>query len=57
MKTFLGFMTGLLTGAIAFAAAEQYCMSVDENYAKRQLMFAGYDNVFLIKSKKEDEAK
>lgn len=57
MKTFLGFMTGILTGAIAYAAAEQYCMRVDEDYAKRQLMFAGYDHVFLIKSKKEEKAQ
>ncbi len=57
MKTFLGFMTGMLTGAIAYAAAEQYCMRVDEDYAKRQLMFAGYDHVFLIKSKKEEKAQ
>lgn len=57
MKTFLGFVTGLLTGAIAFAALEQYCMQVDEDYAKRAMKFAGYDGVFLIKSKKEDEAK
>ena len=57
MKTFLGFVTGLLTGAIAFAALEQYCMQVDEDYTKRLVKFAGYDGVFLIKSKKEDEAK
>ena len=57
MKTFLGFVTGFLTGAIAFAALEQYCMQVDEDYAKRVMKFAGYDGVFLIKSKKEDEAK
>lgn len=57
MKTFLGFVTGLLTGAIAFAALEQYCMQVDEDYAKRAMKFAGYDGVFLIKSKKEYEAK
>lgn len=57
MKTFLGFVTGMLTGAIAYAALEQYCMQVDEDYAKRVVKFAGYDNVFLIKSKKEDEAK
>ncbi len=54
MKTFLSFMTGLLTGAIAYAALEQYCMQVDEDYAKRVVKFAGYDNVFLIKSKKEE---
>lgn len=57
MKTFLGFVTGLLTGAIAYAALEQYCMQVDEDYTKRLVKFAGYDNVFLIKSKKENEAK
>lgn len=57
MKTFLGFVTGLLTGAIAYAALEQYCMQADEDYAKRIMKFAGYDGVFLIKSKKEDEAK
>ena len=57
MKTFLGFVTGLLTGAIAYAALEQYCMQVDEDYAKRAMKFAGYDGVFLIKSNKEDEAK
>ena len=57
MKTFLGFVTGLLTGAIAYAALEQYCMQVNEDYAKRIMKFAGYDGVFLIKSKKEDEAK
>ena len=55
MKTFLGFMTGMLTGAIAYAALEQYCMMVDENFAKRLVKFAGYDHVFLIKSKKENE--
>lgn len=54
MKTFLGFVTGMLIGAIAYAAAEQYCMRVDENFAKRQLMSAGYDHVFLMKSKKEE---
>lgn len=53
MKTFLSFMTGLLTGAIAFASIEQYCMAVDEDYAKRVVKFAGYDHVFLIKSKEE----
>lgn len=57
MKTFLGFVTGFLTGAIAYAALEQYCMQVDEDYTKRLVKFAGYDGVFLIKSKKEDEAK
>ena len=57
MKTFLGFVTGLLTGAIAYAALEQYCMQMDEDYTKRLVKFAGYDGVFLIKSKKEDEAK
>ena len=57
MKTFLGFVTGLLTGAIAYAALEQYCMQVDEDYAKRVLKFAGYDGVLLIQSTKEDEAK
>ena len=57
MKTFFSFVTGLLTGAIAYAALEQYCMEVDEDYAKRVMKFAGYDGVFLIKSKKEDEAK
>ena len=57
MKTFLGFVTGLLTGAIAYAALEQYCMQVDEDYTKRLVKFAGYDGVFLIKSKKENEAK
>ena len=57
MKTFLGFVTGVFTGAIAFATLELYCMQVDEDYAKRLVKFAGYENVFLIKSKKEDEAK
>lgn len=57
MKTFLGFVTGLLTGAIAYATLEQYCMRVDEDYAKRVMRFAGYDHVFLIKSKKENETK
>ena len=57
MKTFLGFVTGLLTGALAFATLEQYYMQVDEDYAKRIMKFAGYDGVFLIKSKKENEAK
>lgn len=57
MKTFLSFMTGLLTGAIAFASIEQYCMAVDEDYAKRVVKFAGYDHVFLIKSKKEEKAE
>lgn len=55
MKTFLGFVTGMLTGAIAYAALEQYVMQVDENYAKCIMKFAGYDHVFLIKSKKENE--
>lgn len=57
MKTFLGFVTGMFTGALAFAALELYCMQGDEDYAKRIMKFAGYDGVFLIKSKKEDEAK
>ena len=57
IKTFLGFVTGLLTGALAFATLEQYCMQVDEDFAKRVVKFAGYEHVFLIKSKKEDEAK
>ena len=57
MKTFLGFVTGMFTGAIAFAALELYCMRTDEDYTKRLVKFAGYDGVFLIKSKKEDEAK
>lgn len=57
MRTFLGFMTGMLTGAIAYAALEQYVMQVDEDYAKRVMKFAGYDQVFLIKSKKKNEAK
>lgn len=57
MKTFLGFVTGMFTGAIAFAALELYCMQGDEDYTKRLVKFAGYDGVFLIKSKKEDEAK
>ena len=57
MKTFLGFVTGMFTGALAFATLEQYYMQVDEDYAKRVMKFAGYDGVFLIKSKKEDEAK
>lgn len=57
MKTFLGFVTGVFTGAIAYAALEQYCMRTDEDYTKRLVKFAGYDGVFLIKSKKEDEAK
>lgn len=57
MKTFLSFMTGLLTGAIAFASIEQYCMQVDEDYAKRVVKFAGYDHVMLYKSNKEEKAK
>lgn len=57
MKTFLGFVTGMFTGAIAFAALELYYMQGDEDYTKRLVKFAGYDGVFLIKSKKEDEAK
>ena len=57
MKTFLGFVTGVFTGALAFAALEQYYMQVDEDFAKRVVKFAGYEHVFLIKSKKEDEAK
>lgn len=57
MKTFLGFVTGMFTGALAFATLELYCMRVDEDYTKRLVKFAGYENVFLIKSKKEDEAK
>ena len=57
MKTFLGFLTGVFTGALAFAALELYCMRGDEDYTKRLVKFAGYDGVFLIKSKKEDEAK
>ena len=57
MKTFLGFVTGVFTGALAFATLELYCMQVDEDYAKRIMKFAGYDGVFLFKSKKEDEAK
>lgn len=55
MKTFLGFVTGVFTGALAFATLELYCMRTDEDYAKRLVKFAGYENVFLIKSKKEDE--
>ena len=57
MKTFLGFVTGMFTGALAFAALELYCMQGDEDYTKRLVKFAGYENVFLIKSKKENEAK
>lgn len=57
MKMFLGFVTGMFTGALAFATLELYCMSTDEDYTKRLVKFAGYDGVFLIKSKKEDEAK
>lgn len=57
MKTFLGFVTGVFTGALAFATLELYCMRVDEDYTKRFVKFAGYEHVFLIKSKKEDEAK
>lgn len=57
MKTFLGFVTGMFTGALAFATLELYCMRADEDYAKRLVKFAGYEHVFLIKSKKEDEAK
>lgn len=57
MKTVLGFVTGVFTGALAFATLELYCMQVDEDYTKRLVKFAGYENVFLIKSKKEDEAK
>jgi hypothetical protein len=55
MKTVLGFVTGVFTGALAFATLELYCMRVDEDYTKRLVKFAGYENVFLIKSKKEDE--
>lgn len=55
MKTFLGFVTGMFTGAIAVATLELYCMQVDEDYVKRLVKFAGYENVFLIKSKKENE--
>ena len=57
MKTFLGFVTGMFTGALAIATLELYCMQVDEDYTRRLVKFAGYENVFLIKSKKEDEAK
>ena len=57
MKTFLGFVTGMFTGALAFAALELYCMRGDEDYINRLVKFAGYENVFLIKSKKEYEAK
>ena len=57
MKTVLGFVTGVFTGALAFATLELYYMRVDEDYTKRLVKFAGYENVFLIKSKKEDEAK
>lgn len=55
MKTVLGFVTGVFTGALAFATLELYYMRVDEDYTKRLVKFAGYENVFLIKSKKEDE--
>ena len=57
MKTFLGFIAGVCIGAIGFASIDFYMLSTDEDYAKRQMMFAGYDHVFLIKSKKEDEAE
>ena len=57
MKTFLGFVTGMFTGVFAAAALDLYCMQADEDYTKRLVKFAGYDGVFLIKSKKEDEAK
>ena len=57
MKTFLGFVTGVFTGALAFAMLELYCMQGDEDYTKRLVKFAGYESVFLIKSKKENEAK
>ena len=57
MKMFLGFVTGMFTGALAFAALELYCMQGDEDYTKRLVKFAGYEHVFLIKSKTEDEAK
>lgn len=57
MKTFLGFVTGVFTGALAFATLELSCMRRDEDYVKRLVKLAGYENVFLIKSKKEDEAK
>ena len=57
MKTFLGFVTGVFTGALAFAMLVLYCMQWDEDYTTRLVKFAGYDGVFLIKSKKEDEAK
>lgn len=57
MKTFFSFVTGVFTGALAFATLELYCMQGDEDYTKRLVKFAGYDNVLLIKSKKENEAK
>ncbi len=57
MKTFLGFVTGVFTGALAFATLVLCCMQGSEDYTKRLVKFAGYDGVFLIKSKKEDEAK
>nr|DAM11435.1 MAG TPA: hypothetical protein [Caudoviricetes sp.] len=57
MKTFFSFVTGVFTGALAFATLELYCMRTDEDYTKCLVKFAGYENVFLIKSKKENEAK
>lgn len=53
MKTFLGFIAGVCIGAIGFASIDYYLLSTDEDYAKRQMMFAGYDHVFLIKSKEK----
>ena len=57
MKTFLGFVTGMFTGALAFGTLVLYAMQVNEDYTRRLVKFAGYENVFLIKSKKENEAK
>lgn len=57
MKTFLSFVAGVCIGAIGFASIDFYMLSTDDDYAKRQMMFAGYDHVFLIKSKKEEKAE
>lgn len=54
MKTFFGFIAGVCIGAIGFASIDFHMLNTDEDYAKRQLMFAGYDHVMLYKSKKEE---
>lgn len=57
MKTFLGFVTGLLTGAIVMGCSTIVAMSVDEQYAKGILMMAGYNFKTPSETKKEYEAK